>query len=306
MGNRRIVKPKTEKVKPRTFTTEKNSRNVLTIRHPDVREGWEQWYLLSSDRHHDSRDCDRGLEIEHLDLARERDAYVLDFGDIFDAMQGKYDPRRSYPEMRPEYLDMMSDGRGYLDVIVDDARDFYKPYADRFLLIARGNHETAIQAHNDTDLINRLVGKLNEAGTEIHTGEYGGWVRFQFKIGTTQHESINLKYFHGSGGGGPVTKGVIQSNRQAVYLPDAQIVVNGHIHESWTVALKRERISHHGEVYQDIQYHVRTATYKDDYTDGARGWHVQRGAPPKPLGCQWLRFYHDRRHIRIQLLEDIR
>jgi len=287
--------------------TEKISRNVLVVKFENVGEGWEKWFLLSSDRHHDSRDCNRELEREHLDLAQERDAHVLDFGDIFDAMQGKYDPRRSYPEMRGEYLEMMQDGRGYLDCIVDDATAFYKPYADRFLLLARGNHETAIQSHNDTDLINRLVGKLNsEAKTQINTGEYGGWVRFMFAINRTQRESVNLKYFHGSGGGGPVTKGVIQSNRQAVYLPDAHIVVNGHIHESWQLALKRERLSERGVISQDVQYHVRTATYKDDYRDGANGWHVERGAPPKPMGATWLRFYLDRSHIRIQLLQDIR
>jgi hypothetical protein len=117
---------------------------------------------------------------------------------------------------------------------------------------------------------------------------------------------VRLKYFHGSGGGGPVTKGVIQSNRQAVFLPDADIVVNGHIHESWVLALKRERLSDKGIIYQDLQHHVRTATYKDDYGDGATGWHVGRGAPPKPMGACWLKFYYDRKHVRMQLLPDIR
>ena len=292
----------------RTLKIDKTSRNVLTVRFDDVSENWEHWFLLSADRHHDSRDCNRELEIEHLEMVKERGGHVLDFGDIYDCMQGKYDPRRSYPEMRKEYIErMQADGTGYLDVVTEDLSEFYKPYADRFLLIARGNHEAAIQSHNDTDLINRLVGLLNiKAKTQINTGEYGGWVRFMFKIGETQSESINLKYFHGSGGGGPVTKGVIQSNRQAVYLPDAQIVVNGHIHESWLLALKRERISERGVISQDVQYHVRTATYKDDYLDGANGWHVERGSPPKPMGATWLRFYHDRKHVRIQLLQDIR
>ncbi len=37
--------------------------------------------------------------------------------------------------------------------------------------------------------------------------------------------------------------------------------------------------------------HVRTGTYKDEYTDGAFGWHVERGAPAKPLGCIIVEFY---------------
>jgi hypothetical protein len=290
------------------FRVEKNSINVLTVHFDNVREGWEHWFLLSSDRHHDSGGCNRELELEHLDLVKQRNGHVLDFGDIFDVMQGKYDPRRSYPEMRPEYLEaMVKTKTGYLDVVVQDAVKFYKKYADRFLLISQGNHETAIHSHNDTDMIDRLVFGLNTAaGTQIHKGAYGGWVRFCFNIQKTQRESINLKYFHGSGGGGPVTKGTIQSNRQAVFLPDANIVVNGHIHESWLLALSRERLSNAGVISQDVQYHVRTGTYKDDYGDGSGGWHVERGAPPKPMGAVWMRLYYDRGHVRVQLMQDVR
>lgn len=287
---------------------QKLATNVLNI-HLEVHgERWEKWFLLSSDRHHDSISCNRDLELEHLQACRERNAHVLDFGDIFDAMQGKYDPRRSYPEMRKEYVEaMQKQNAGYLDVIVKDATEFYKPYADRFVMISQGNHETAIQSHNDTDLIDRLVYHLNiNNQTQICKGAYGGWVRFNFVMYGTQRESVNLKYFHGSGGGGPVTKGTIQSNRQAVYLPDAQIVVNGHIHESWILALKRERISAAGLVHQDLQTHIRTGTYKDDYGDGSGGWHVERGAPPKPMGAVWMRFYVDRKHIRVSFTQDIR
>lgn len=286
---------------------EKQGRNVLQIHFDDVREGWDQWFLMTSDRHFDSKKSDKALMKEHLDLARERKARVLDFGDMFDAMQGKYDPRRSYPEMDKKYIEMMDEGIGYLDAIVKDSIEFNKPYADLYALISKGNHETAILSHNDTDLINRLVYGLNsQAGTQIATGEYGGWVQFYFTIAKTQTERINLKYYHGSGGGGPVTKGVIQSNRQAVFLPDAQIVVNGHIHESWILALPRERISQRGVISQDIQYHVRTPTYKDDYGDGSGGWAVEKGMPPKPKGAVWLRFYYERKHIRTQMIQDVR
>ena len=33
---------------------------------------------------------------------------------------------------------------------------------------------------------------------------------------------------------------------------------------------------------------VRTATYKEEYNNGLGGWHVERGATPKPLGGRWL------------------
>lgn len=293
--------------KPDPVVFEKVSGNVVNVRMDTVREGWEQWFMLSSDRHHDSHACNRDLEISQLEEARKRNAKVLDIGDLFDVMQGRYDPRRSYPEMRPEYLkQMIEKSQNYLDVVVRDAVEFYKPYADLFGLVTRGNHETAVQKNNDTDLIERFVYTTNmENKSQIIKGAYGGWVVFKFKIQKTQSMSLRLKYYHGSGGGGPVTKGTIQSNRQAVFLPDADFVVNGHIHESWVLAIPRERISERGVISQDVQYHVRTPTYKNDYGDGSGNWHVERGAPPKPMGCVWLRFWYQNRGIRSQLIQDV-
>jgi hypothetical protein len=31
-----------------------------------------------------------------------------------------------------------------------------------------------------------------------------------------------------------------------------------------------------------------TGTYKEEYGDGSKGWHVERGAPPKPVGSRIL------------------
>lgn len=105
-----------------------------------------------------------------------------------------------------------------------------------------------------------------------------------------------IKYYHGAGGGSaPVTRGVIQTNRQAVYLPDADVVINGHNHEAWYMPISRERIGDTGVIYQDVQHHIRTATYKNDYGDGSGGWHVEGGKPPKPMGAAWIRLSADTR-----------
>jgi len=287
-----------------------NSRNVTTVSFPYVHTGWEQYILLTSDRHHDSKWTDRDLEIRHLEEARKRNAFVIDIGDLFDVMQGKFDPRRSYKDLRPEYS-----VENYLDEIVKDAADFYAPYAKQFLVIGSGNHESAILKNNGVDLIGNLVHRLNsEHGGRVAKGFYGGWVRFNFKIGGTQSITKNLKYYHGAGGGGPVTRGVIQTNRQAVYLPDADIIVNGHTHDSWHVPIQRERISQAGVIYQDIQHHIRTSSYKDEYRDGADGWHVETWKPPKPIGAAWVRFFvlprsrseNEHQSIGIEVISDLR
>lgn len=278
------------------------SANVCVVYFDHVSAEWEQWILLSSDRHHDSKWCDRSLEREHLDKVVARKGWVIDVGDWFDVMQGKYDPRRSYKDLRPEYT--VAD---YLDEIVKDAAGFYAEYASRFLLIGRGDHDQAVLKNNGVDLISNLVHRLNsEKGGHIQAGGYGGWVHFKFTSNKTMGYSVRLKYYHGSGGGGPVTRGVIQSNRQAVFLPDADIVVNGHTHDSWHVPIARERLSNFSVVGKDIQHHVRTSTYKDDYRQGADGWHVETGKSPRPVGAVWLHFMYDRRGVKMDIIQDVK
>ena len=253
---------------------------VTKIWYEVERGGLNLDFLLSSDRHHDSKYCDRDLEKRQLDEAVKRDAMVIDAGDILDAMQGKWDPRRSYDDMRPEYM-----VEKYYDAIIEDAEAFYKPYAANLLLIGRGNHETSVLKHASISMIDRLVGGLHKAGSSVISGGYGGWVIVYLIVGNSR-SSFKIKYFHGSGGDAPVTKGVIQTNRQAVYLPDADLVLNGHNHQEYTLSIKRERVSTKGVIHYDLVHFVRTPGYKTGYTDPAT-WDYQHTAP-SPIGAVWL------------------
>ena len=285
-----------------TISKVKAIDNVLSIHIDDVSAGWEQWVLLSADRHHDNVYCDRALEKRHLEQAKERDAIILDFGDLFCAMQGKYDPRSSMDDIRAEDV-----GENYLDRIVTHAARDYAPYAKNWYLMGQGNHCTNIRKRHGTDLISNLVHRMNaDHGGNCRVGGYGGWVRFLFTAQKTRRSSIKLKYHHGAGGGGPVTRGVIQTNRQAVYLPDADIVVNGHTHDMWYVPIARERLSDGGKVYQDLVHFIRTPGYKDEYANGAGGFHVEKWGAPKPIGAVWLRLYYDDRGVACDVSPALR
>lgn len=273
------------------------SGNVLHVKFDGIAQGWEQWILLSSDRHYDSIHSDRALQKRHLEQVKERDGLVIDVGDCFDAMQGRNDPRASYAEMRPEYVGKSD----YFNAIVRDAAEFFKPYADNFLLIAKGNHETKVEQKNNLDLISMLVAQM---GGAVNAGGYGGYIKFNFTHNRVQR-SYNLKYMHGWGGGGPVTRGVIDTNRQAVYLPDAHIVVNGHTHDGWYLPIARERFNQTCTLTKDLLHFIRTPTYKDDFGDGSGGWHVETGKPPKPKGAIWMRFYYYDKDIHLQVIPDI-
>jgi len=280
---------------------EKASGNVLVVEMDAPKKGWEQWIMLSGDRHHDNVHSRWDIEEQQLKRAVERDAMIMDFGDLFCAMQGKYDPRSNLDDLRPELK--VGD---YLDRLVREAEKFYAPYAKNWLLMTKGNHEMNIRKRMGTDLTNSLVDRMRDRhGSPVNTGEYGGWVKFRFKIRKTQGQSVNLKYHHGAGGAAPVTKGVIQTNRQAVYLPDAHIVVNAHTHDGWIVPIVRERFSRSAVVRRDMCYYVRVPTYKDEYAEGARGYHIESWRAPKTLGCVWLRFFLDGDRINYELTMDL-
>jgi hypothetical protein len=259
------------------------TRNVHSVREKFDSEHSEFWYLLSSDGHWDNPDCDREMMRRHLAECRERNAVWFHFGDFFCAMQGKYDKRSDKSKIRPEH----QNGK-YLDSLVSTAAEWFEDFADVPKLFALGNHETAILKNHETNLIERIVERVNTNDGKTYMGGYGGWIRFQFAR-CHEKQSINLKYFHGHGGGGPVTKGVIQSQRQAVFLPDADIVVSGHVHEQYTIPFVRERLKDSGKIVLEEQWHVRTPTYKDEYKDGYGGWHIETGKPPKPLGAWWMK-----------------
>lgn len=236
--------------------------------------------FVTSDVHFDSLECNREVFMRDLTRAKEEDALIFLVGDFFDAMQGRFDPRRSYEDLREEYK--RSD---YYDVIVDDAVDKLKEFAPNLLLVADGNHELSVLKNANVNILNRFTSQMNAHGGTALRGGYGGLILI--KAGDVR---IKIKYFHGSGGEAPVTRGAIQTNRQAVFLPDYELILNGHSHHMYWIPIVRERLTSEGQHYFDIQHHVRTPGYVQSYGDGSAGWTVTRGGVPKPLGGAFIDF----------------
>lgn len=240
-------------------------------------------FMVTSDVHFDSPFCNRKQFFSDMDIAIKNGAKILIIGDFFDAMQGRFDPRRDMSNLRPEYR--RSD---YYDYIVDDAAKLMEPYAEHIMMVTDGNHELAVLKNANTDITGRFVRKLSSDNHKVFRGGYGGIILFR------QGDYITpTKYFHGSGGEAPVTRGAIQTNRQAVFLPDFQIVLNGHSHHMYWIPVTRERVSDEGIHYFDIQHHVRTPGYAMTYADGSGGWEVTRGGIPKPIGSYMLNIQKD-------------
>ena len=234
--------------------------------------------FITSDIHFDSVFCNRDQFFKDIENAIENKCKIIVVGDFFDAMQGRFDPRRDMSHLRPEYR-----RTDYYDYIVKDAIKLLKPYKQHILMITPGNHELSVLKNANTDLVIRLVAGLSTPKNPVYTGGYGGIIRVQEDKAIT-----NVKYFHGSGGEAPVSRGAIQTNRQAVFLPDFQVILNGHSHHMYWIPIVRERVDYQGNHYFDVQHHIRTPGYSMAYGDGRTGWEVTRGGVPKPLGSCFL------------------
>jgi hypothetical protein len=263
----------------------KHGRNV----HELQLSGKSVHIAMLSDIHWDNPHCDRDLLKRHLDFCKQNDIPVIINGDFFCLMQGRGDNRRNKSDIRPEH-----NNARYLDSIVETAVEWFEPYAETIKLIGYGNHETGVIKYQETDLLRRFVDLLNyKCSSNVQTGGYGGWVVVRQIVNSNSSISTKVKYFHGSGGGGISTKGALNLTRALEMYEDMDVFTMGHIHENSARNDQREMIAHNSKkgysVKQRAVHLMLTGTYKEEYNDGYIGWHVERGAPPKPLGGRILK-----------------
>jgi hypothetical protein len=251
---------------------------------------WLQDFLLLSDVHFDSPYCNRKLLKILLDEAVARNAPIAIFGDWYDAMQSRTDPRRSKGELMEEYNDAQ-----YLDRLVMSSAEFLEPYKDNIVLMSEGNHDSKIRDKLESDLIWRLTRELGV----MHMG-YSGFMLFLFSSVTTGSHRTRRELYqhHGYGGGGVVTKGVMRAQREAAFAL-ADIYVGGHIHESWRVEGTRLRLTNNGKPIVTDTLHLCVPALKEEFQLRG-GYHVEKGRPPKPMGGFWLHFYDNpRKHGKV-------
>ena len=243
---------------------------------------------MLSDIHWDNPKCDWDYLKSHLEYCKEHNLPIMVNGDFFCLMQGRGDNRRNKNDIRPEH-----NNSRYLDSIVNTAVEWWSPYAHLLTIIGYGNHETGIIRYQETDLLARFVDLLNyKCGTEVSTGGYGGWIVVNMIARKSCNASVKIKYFHGSGGGGIVTKGNINLTRALQKYEDMDVFTMGHIHENLARNDVRETLRNTQKSGPQLEHkpvHLMvTGCYKEEFQDGFGGWHVERGAPIKPLGGRIL------------------
>jgi UDP-2,3-diacylglucosamine pyrophosphatase LpxH len=249
----------------------------------------ENRIALLSDLHWDNPKCDRKMLKSHLDYCLEHNIPVFINGDLFCLMQGKGDKRGNKSDILPEH-----NNSKYLDSIVETAVDWFSPYAHILTVIGYGNHETSIIKYQETDILQRFVDLLNYKNkSNVYTGGYTGWLIIKYKVRASTTMSKIMKYGHGFGGGAIVTRGAINLTRALEMYENMDIFIMGHIHENSCRNDVRDAVHYNQgkRVYELTQKQIHlaiTGTYKEEYGDGSQGWHVERGAPIKPIGGRIL------------------
>jgi hypothetical protein len=273
------------------------SDHALIIKHT-FKTGWEQWYLLTGDEHWDSPECYIQLLHKHLKQAKERNALWINNGDFWEAISSKDDRRGSKETLIPKH-----NKGNYLDRLVDDGIDEFRPYLNMLVQMGTGNHEQTITSRRETDLVQRFIDKANDKDIRgdlppIKRAGYTSWVRFMFQrggAGGARRLSHAMKLEHGTGGNSPVTKGTIQTNRRAARTEGATFFVSSHIHEQWNLSGIVETLNiTTSKVEQRLTKHVQVGSYRRDFSEeGAGTWIMQKSGTPKPVGGTWIRFYCD-------------
>ena len=270
------------------------NRKIHLVEFDNFTSGKEKNFLFISDIHFDSKKCDRKLLKKHLDQAIEKDASIIIVGDVFDIMGTKHDKRSTKDLIRDEYL-----GGNYIDLVIKDVANFLVPYAKNILLISEGNHESAIRKFKETDILDRLIERLNfTTDSKIYRGGYSGYILLKFNISINGGRRPYTIHYHHGHEGGRRSKGTLAIDTDmAKWVAD--IYLSGHSHHKWHFPMSREKVSTNGVLKQTEIHHFRLGSYKklDEYG----GWAIEKKFEQPRLGGYWCKFYlySDETHTEI-------
>jgi len=246
--------------------------------------------LHISDVHFDSKGCDRDLLKKHLDQIKSCDGSVFIYGDLYDVMGCWQDPRSKGQDVRPEYLR----GGEYLNLVIEDCIEFFRPYAQQIKFISEGNHESEIRRRRDVDILRWTVNALRDIGSPVKKGGYSGWNLYRFSRKNKDNEphggkdckNLVTHFHHGYGGNAKRSKGMLDSQLAAYQYPDADIIFRGHTHQKWhdPSNVKHRIMPSSRRLYKQTSHYIATGSYKDGIGDGQSGWEVQKGFMPTRLG----------------------
>ena len=216
---------------------------------------------LIGDVHFDSPDCDRGTFKKHLDFCVKEGRYILFVGDFFDAIL-LGDKKRATAHH-------ITNTDNQLNIKLNEAYEFLKPYQKNILFFGRGNHEESILKYNGLDVLEMLTTMLN-MGQEhkILYGNYANFLRFTFKEQGKNRGEYHYDIFahHGCGGSAPATKGMLDFGALTKGI-NADLIWIGHKHNSLVdYSAPIMHIDRNGDVILKNRQCIETPSYQKGRT----------------------------------------
>lgn len=214
---------------------------------------------LFSDIHFDSPDCDRETLKKHLDYCLKDGRYILINGDFFDMI--------ILGDRKRATAHHITNTDNQLNVKLNEAYEFLKPYQNNILFFGRGNHEESIMKYNGLDVLEMLTTMLN-MGQEhkILYGNYTNFLRFTFKEKNRNEYNYDIYAHHGCGGSAPATKGMLDFGALAKGI-NADLIWIGHKHSSLIdYSAPVMHIDRNGDVILKNRQCIETPSYQKGRT----------------------------------------
>lgn len=243
-------------------------------------------FTLISDIHFGSSSFQPDLLKMDLERARAAGDRIAINGDVFDLI---------LPSDRKRFDISSVDDRMLVSSMIDEQLELgiehLAPYAHLIDMIGVGNHEQSAIKYHHTDLVSRLVNRLNRYhGGNIVNGGWTGFLDYRAsgedstgKISQTRR--LVIFYHHGSGGASPITKGMIDFSRLRQWV-DADVIWIGHKHNRIIDAgAMRMRCPIRGDEPKfDPVLCVMTGAYTSSYDSLVDDYAAQRAMAPQQGG----------------------
>lgn len=279
----------------------KLSHNALECRTVYDGVGSIEKVLLLSDTHQDSKKAHLNLLKEHLNEALKDNVPVFIFGDVLDLMGHHKDPRTTNSDLK-ESLRVTN----YFQQVIDEATEFFKPYASVIVALCDGNHETNVLRRHSINILANLCNRLEVIkGEKIYYLPSDGWLRFNFERCTGGSVYTSTLFYNHFGTGGRRSKGVLSADLRQADI-EADIYVTGHNHMKWTLPQSRLYLTRYGYEQERKKLHINLGCYKQNETGG---YGRTKGFYTTNLGGYYLEFilkkYNKRYSLNYRAIEAI-
>lgn len=185
--------------------------------------------------------------------------------------------------IRPSVLRQMN---RYVDHMVDELVELFKPLQDRSGIWFQGNHDIR-KGIDYSGIVGRVA---SETG-----GRYGGDEAL-VRICAPRPDGTNtqiwkLHGYHGGGTSGAFPGSKVNRFQHTVgVLVDADLHVRGHVHDSDIRIINKTSVSASGKtrLTTSPRAFITAPSYAPDRTEGVHGYAGQKGMPPLDHGCQFV------------------